>query len=33
MVFAANQEENESYIFKYMLLKPDNLYFILAMIK
>ena len=33
MVFAGNKEQNESYTFKDMLLKPDRSYFILAIIK
>ena len=33
MVFAANQEQNESYTFKDMLLQPYKSDFILAIIK
>ena len=33
MVFTANQEQNESYTLKEILLQPYRLYFILAMIK
>ena len=33
MVFAENQEQNESYTFKGMLLQPDRSYFILDIIK
>ena len=33
MVFAENQEQNEFYNFRDMLLQLDNPYFILAMIK
>ena len=33
MEFAANQVQNESYTFKYMLLQPDNSYLIQAIIK
>ena len=33
MVFASNQEQNESYTFKDMILQPYKPYFILAIIK
>ena len=33
MLFASNQEKNESNTFKYMLLQPENSYFILSMVK
>ena len=33
MLFAANQEKNESCNFKIMFLQPDKSYFILDMIK
>ena len=33
MIFVANQEQNESYAFKEMLLQPENSDFILAMTK
>ena len=33
MVFTENQEQNESYTFKGMLLQPDRSYFILDIIK
>ena len=33
MVFAANQEQNESYTFKDIFLQPDKSYFIISMIK
>ena len=33
MVFAENQEQNESYTFKDIFLQPENSYLFLAMIK
>ena len=33
MVFAENQEQNESYTFKDIFLQPDKSYLILDMIK
>ena len=33
IIFVANQEQNQSYTFKDMLLQPDNSYLILTMIK
>ena len=33
MIFADNQEQNESYNFRYMLLQPEKSDFVLAMIK
>ena len=33
IVFAENQEQNESYTFNYMLLQPGKSYFIISMIK